>query len=287
MSLYKQERNKKWETLYDIWGKWESYWDSITPSSYSKDYQDYIINKMQEYLWDLEWKKILSIWSWNAIIESILKKNWANIICVDIEEQAIKIAKDKWLNSILAPLNFIPKEVKDLDLIYIDWVLVHILSNSKINLEKILETDYFFRLTPNWYILISWDEVSDEWNYLEYHNNFKDLIYHSKSFIEQISKNYYEILFNETYLYNRPISWENKRLISVLRKKTIEYLPDNNEMNDFINSYLKLKNKYTNNLERFIYIAYDIGYSYDFSKSFDENKKELNKYLKLLEYKLS
>jgi ribosomal protein S17E len=50
---------------------------------------------------------------------------------------------------------------------------------------------------------------------------------------------------------------------------------------------LKIKNKYSNNLERFIYIAYDLGYSYNFNKNFNENKKELDKYLELLEKKLS
>jgi hypothetical protein len=58
-------------------------------------------------------------------------------------------------------------------------------------------------------------------------------------------------------------------------------------MDDFIKNYLKIKGKYSDKLERFIYIAYDLGYSYDFNKNFNENKKGLDKYLRLLENKLS
>ncbi len=209
---YYSQLREEGTNIYDIWEEGKAYGDSITPSTYSPEYRQFITNKIETLVAQDHTKRILSIGSGNAFVEHDLHQRGYTILASDPNPDAMKLAQKKGVPFVLADVNQWEPQEKDFDLIYCDGVMGHLYQP-----ESGFRT--LFRRLLGWLrpnggnILISNDAaVIDVPVHL--HPRVKDFYWFSPAFLcSELSEVGFQNVQSEMFVYARPLTGDKERLI--------------------------------------------------------------------------
>lgn len=94
-------RSEDGEHLYDIWERGAGRGDSVTPSSFSEEYRQWMFGKLDGLL-TAGRGGLISIGCGNAMIEARLVEAGHRVLAVDAIQEAVDLARDKGIEAVQA-----------------------------------------------------------------------------------------------------------------------------------------------------------------------------------------
>ncbi|MFF8505644.1 class I SAM-dependent methyltransferase [Streptomyces anulatus] len=115
-------------SIFEVWENGGSRNDSVTPSTYSPEYQRWIGDKLIAEL-EATGGGLLSVGCGNAVVESQVAQKGFRVLAMDAMEEATSLARRKGLDAVCADIyEWEPDE--RWSVIYIDGVLGHLLDEN-------------------------------------------------------------------------------------------------------------------------------------------------------------
>lgn len=209
---YYSQLREQGKSIYDMWEEGRAYKDSITPAIYHQKYREFMAEKIKSLVNYNLTSNILSIGSGNAFVESDLHQQGYQVTANDINEDAIEIAKNKGLPVVFADINQWRPEQKNFDLIYCDGVVGHLYKPGA------GLTNLFSRLrdwlVPNQGILLISNDMAVLEAPVHLHPRVKDFYWFSADYLcSELLRAGFELVENESFIYQRPLTGEKERLI--------------------------------------------------------------------------
>lgn len=198
--------------IYDIWEDGKAYKDSVTPTTYDLKYREFIKKKIESGVRYDCTKKILSVGSGNAFVESDLQQQGYLVTANDVNKDAIEIAKKKGLPVVWADVKEWEPQQKDFALIYCDGVVGHLYSPSE-GLKKIFSRLREWLIPSYGNILISNDAAVIDVP-VHPHPDVQGFYWFSADYLRsELLDAGFQSVECESFIYTRPLSGEKKRLI--------------------------------------------------------------------------
>jgi SAM-dependent methyltransferase len=113
-------------TLFDIWEGGAANGDSVTPSTYSAPYRQWMIRYLRALLADARPPTLLSIGCGNASVEAEIARAGHEVLAVDVLEAAVEIARRKGLGTVVADVRTWVPEPGRWGVVYADGLLGHL-----------------------------------------------------------------------------------------------------------------------------------------------------------------
>lgn len=115
-------------SIFEVWENGGSRNDSVTPSTYSPEYRDFMSDRLITEL-ERNGGGLLSLGCGNAAVEARVAQSGFRVLAVDAMEDAVALARRKGLDAICADIyRWEPDEAYSV--IYIDGVLGHLLDEQ-------------------------------------------------------------------------------------------------------------------------------------------------------------
>ncbi|MCX5143868.1 MULTISPECIES: class I SAM-dependent methyltransferase [unclassified Streptomyces] len=115
-------------SIFEVWENGGSRNDSVTPSTYSPEYRDFMSDRLIAEL-ERNGGGLLSLGCGNAAVEACVAERGFRVLAVDAMEDAVTLARAKGLDAICADIyRWEPDE--PFSVIYIDGVLGHLLDEQ-------------------------------------------------------------------------------------------------------------------------------------------------------------
>ncbi|WP_020667794.1 class I SAM-dependent methyltransferase [Amycolatopsis nigrescens] len=89
-------------SLFQIWERGEARGDSVTPSTYSAAYRDWMHEKLVAAIKDNETDRLLSLGSGNATLERCIVQDGYRVLAVDAIQEAVDLARSKDVDAVCA-----------------------------------------------------------------------------------------------------------------------------------------------------------------------------------------
>jgi SAM-dependent methyltransferase len=113
------------ENLFEIWENGGARGDSVTPSTYSPEYREWMVDKLIEPIDEASGTGLLSLGCGNAAVEVKLVRKGYRVLCVDALQEAVDLARAKGVTAVRADIcTWTPAE--PWSLVYMDGVLGHL-----------------------------------------------------------------------------------------------------------------------------------------------------------------
>lgn len=209
---YYTAKESNGENIYDIWERGEAFGNSITPSTYDKEYQLWMLN----LIFDKSKKKklkVLSLGCGNATIEKLLVGEGHSVTAFDINEEAIQYALSKGVDAQVCDLNKWEPTKDCFDVVYCDGILGHLLEPTagfSSIFDKVMTT-----LNKDGMVLIS-NDSSDVEQDVQEHPDLPSFYWFSDEYLKnQLRNANFENVETLSYFYNRPLTGGRKRLIAI------------------------------------------------------------------------
>jgi hypothetical protein len=113
------------ENLFDIWERGEGRGDSVTPSTYSFEYRQWMSQLLMDLLADAP-GGLVSIGSGNAVIESALTRAGHRVLAVDALQEAVDCARLKGVEAARADVRVWTPPPENWSVVYADGLLGHL-----------------------------------------------------------------------------------------------------------------------------------------------------------------
>ena len=113
-------------SLFDIWEGGAANGDSVTPSTYSEPYRTWMISFLCGLLADAPTRTLLSVGCGNASVEAGVARAGYEVLCVDVLEPAVQIARRKGLDAVVADVHTWNPEPDRWGVVYADGLLGHL-----------------------------------------------------------------------------------------------------------------------------------------------------------------
>jgi SAM-dependent methyltransferase len=113
-------------SLFDIWEGGAANGDSVTPSTYSRPYRRWMISFLCDLLARAEIPTLLSVGCGNASVEAGVARAGYDVLCVDVLDEAVGIARRKGLDAVVADVRTWTPEPGRWGVVYADGVLGHL-----------------------------------------------------------------------------------------------------------------------------------------------------------------
>ncbi len=189
---------------FDFWEQGKNVGHSITPSTFDKNYLNNIVEIIISISSRYQSPSILSIGCGNSFIESALHNKGFNVLCTDISEKALVLARNKGLSTLRLDAGAtIPNELSHkFDLVISDGVVGHLcddsgsLQNFLGNIKKAIKSGGC--------IFIAHDTPSKDIS-VQKHDHLKDIRWFSANFLEDslVTSDFRDITKKEL-IYYRP-----------------------------------------------------------------------------------
>jgi SAM-dependent methyltransferase len=115
-------------SIFDVWEDGGSRGDSVTPSTYSQEYRDWMCNLLVSEL-KRNGGGLLSLGCGNAAVEAQVAQKGFQVLAVDAMDEAVNLARAKGLDAVRADI-YQWQPDKPWTVIYIDGVLGHLYSTD-------------------------------------------------------------------------------------------------------------------------------------------------------------
>ncbi|MEA5468849.1 class I SAM-dependent methyltransferase [Spirulina sp. 06S082] len=213
-SYYSQPREEG-KKIYEIWEEGKAYNDSVTPTTYDAEYREFITRTIESLLAGDRDKKMLSIGSGNAFVESDLHQKGYSVTVNDVNQDAIAIAQQKGLTAIEADVYEWEPQSKDFSLIYCDGVMGH-LYEPEMGLKMIFKRLREWLLKDS-VLLISNDAATTDAP-VHPHPRVKGFYWFSADYLKSELLNVgYQAVETKSFFYNRPLTGKKERLIAIAK----------------------------------------------------------------------
>ena len=113
------------ENLFDIWERGAGKGDSVTPSTYSAEYRQWMYQVLVELLAD-DPGGLVSIGSGNAVIESQLTRAGHRVLAADALQEAVDLARGKGVEAVRADVRTWSPPPENWTVVYADGLLGHL-----------------------------------------------------------------------------------------------------------------------------------------------------------------
>ncbi|GGY97254.1 hypothetical protein GCM10010365_14600 [Streptomyces poonensis] len=111
-------------SIFEIWEDGGSRDDSVTPSTYSSEYRDWMCDRLVAEL-ERNGGGLLSLGCGNAAVEAQVAERGFRVLAVDAMEEAVELARKKGLEALCADI-YAWEPDEPWSVIYIDGVLGHL-----------------------------------------------------------------------------------------------------------------------------------------------------------------
>lgn len=200
---------KDGESRFELWEMGKAFGDSVTPSTYDKNYLKQIVDIIESI--STPKSKILSIGCGNAFIEKQLVDKGYDLLATDILESALLLAEKKGLKTKkVDATKRLPFSYNSYDLVISDGVIGHLVDKNN-------SIDIFLKhcttVLKNKGILFVANDEPLNGKELQLHNNL-NVFWVSKKYIEKaLRKNGFDNI-NSTFInYTRPETGIKQRVI--------------------------------------------------------------------------
>jgi SAM-dependent methyltransferase len=113
------------ESLFDTWERGAARGDSVTPSTFSPEYRQWIGDLLLEHL-RAKPGGMISIGSGNATVEAELVRAGHRVLAVDVIPEAVELARSKGVEAVLADVHHWSPPAGDWTVVYADGVMGHL-----------------------------------------------------------------------------------------------------------------------------------------------------------------
>lgn len=113
------------DNLFDIWERGEGKGDSVTPSTYSLEYRQWMYELLVGVLKD-DPGGLVSIGSGNAVIEAQLTREGYDVLAADALQAAVDLARRKGVNAVQADIRVWSPPPGRWKVVYADGLLGHL-----------------------------------------------------------------------------------------------------------------------------------------------------------------
>jgi len=200
------------QNIYQIWEAGRAFKDSVTPSIWSNDYREWMVQFIERQLkWNVS-KHILSIGCGNAFVERDLCRKGYSLNSIDINASAVELARSKGVPAEVADVyNWEPKQ-KNIDLIYGDGVLGHFYQEDS-QCQKVLVRLKRW-LKPNTGIIVISNDACKSNQDVMSAPGVKGFYHFSEDWVKaQLQRAGFKLIEVEIYGYSRPLSGNRNRLV--------------------------------------------------------------------------
>ncbi|MFD9077368.1 class I SAM-dependent methyltransferase [Streptomyces erythrochromogenes] len=200
--------------LFEIWERGEARGDSVTPSTYSSAYREWMQDKLVGALKDHGTSRLLSLGSGNAAVESDIAQGGYRVLAVDAMPEAVAMAKAKGVDALQGDVTTWSPE-GDWPVIYMDGLLGHLytaehgLSPTLTRIRTWLSGNATGRGT-----LIASNDSTQDGSAAQCAPGVDGFHWLSARYIrdEALAAGFSEVT-TETFLYERPLSGERARAV--------------------------------------------------------------------------
>ena len=204
-------------TIYQIWETGEAFNDSVTPSTYSAEYQSHIRLKLERLTGPGD--RILSVGCGNAVVEGQLVGTGRHVSGIDCNAEAVEFASRKGVHARQADFLELPQgALAAFDLIYADGVVGHMCDAAE-GLGRFLAALRRAGMKSGARLVISNDAPRSPQAHLEPHGSVDGfwLVSH-RHLTEQLGAAGLRGLESYTFPYARPKSGLRDRSICVVEQ---------------------------------------------------------------------
>jgi predicted TPR repeat methyltransferase len=202
--------------IYHIWEAGGAFKDSVTPSTWSEHYRQWIVRRIEQQLGYDTSKKIISIGCGNAFVEQDLCREGYTVLGLDINESAVELAQHKGVPAIVADIYEWEPKGNDIDLIYCDGVLGHLYVEGTRCHSALTRLKSW--LKPGEGILLISNDASKDGREVVDAPGVKGFYHFSEAFVaSELMETGFKIVSTSSYVYQRPISGPRRRLVVAAR----------------------------------------------------------------------
>lgn len=204
------------ESLFDIWERGDARGDSVTPSTYSVEYREWMTDLLRGHL-DEQHGGLVSIGSGNAVIESDLVRAGYTVLAVDVFPKAVEFARCKGVGAVCADVrHWDPPPEKPWSTVYADGLMGHLYEPGE-GLLPILShvRDW---LEPQEGVLVISNDRPPETADVEPAPGVPGFFWLSEEFLRKqaAAAGFHEVSCT-TFVYQRPLSGERTRAVITVR----------------------------------------------------------------------
>jgi SAM-dependent methyltransferase len=215
VNFYLEDSDSK-PNIFEVWEEGGSRGDSVTPSTYSVEYRNWMCDKLVA---KLKWNGdgLLSLGCGNAAVEAEVAQQGFRVLAVDAMEHAVALARKKGLDAICADI-YQWEPAEPWPVIYMDGVLGH-LYNADEGLAPVLGRIHAWlgpRAGSNSGVatLIASNDAPKNGADVEKAPGVNGFYWLSAEYIrDQALKSGFDTAMTEEFRYQRPISGERVRAI--------------------------------------------------------------------------
>jgi hypothetical protein len=124
------------ESLFDTWERGAARGDSVTPSTYSPEYRQWMCDLLLDHL-KAKPGGMISIGSGNATVEVELVRAGHRVLAVDVIPEAVELAQRKGVEAVLADVHHWSPPAGAWTVVYADGVMGH-LYDPQVGLQPVL-----------------------------------------------------------------------------------------------------------------------------------------------------
>lgn len=204
------------QNIYEIWESGNSFHDSVTPSTFCKDYQRHMVLKLQALAEGRG--KVYSIGCGNAAVEGLLVQQGLVVEAVDCNQEAVTLARSKGVDAYVADvMRMSERPLRNVSVVYADGLAGHLFT-PEAGLRPFFENLLEIGVTKGAWILISNDAPMSRDTHFEPHTRVSNFWYLSPQYLaNSLGEVGFQAVEAYTFPYFRPVSGLRHRAICIAR----------------------------------------------------------------------
>lgn len=199
------------ETLFDTWERGDARGDSVTPSTYSAEYRQWISALLREHL-DARSGGMIGLGCGNAVVESEICRAGHRVLAVDVIPEAVELARRKGIETVLADIRDWSPPAGRWTVVYADGVMGHLYSPD-VGLMPVL-TRIRSWLAPHRGVLVISNDRPHGLASVQPAPGVPGFYWLSEAFLrKQADAAGFDELSSDTFRYHRPLSGLRERAV--------------------------------------------------------------------------
>jgi SAM-dependent methyltransferase len=205
--------------LFEIWEEGGARGDSVTPSTCSPEYRDWMRGKLISELERTGRRGLLSLGCGNAVIEADIARMGYPVLGVDALEEAVSIAQSKGVEALQADITQWRPE-GSWSVVYMDGVLGH-LYEPGMGLRHVIGRVYDWLASADSATLVASNDGTTNGEFAESAPSVNGFYWLSAEYMRvQAEEAGFNDISVEEFRYNRPLSGERIRSVIVAHTRT-------------------------------------------------------------------
>jgi SAM-dependent methyltransferase len=204
------------QSMFHIWENGGARGDSVTPSTYSSGYREWMTNLLAGLLAESDTPALLSVGCGNAAVEAVLAAAGYQVLAVDALPEAVTLARNKGVDAVCADVLTWTPPFQRWGVIYADGLLGH-LYDPATGLAHVIER-FASWLLPHTGVLVISNDGPRSHDETEPHPDVPGFAWLSCPYIcGQLGKAGFQDISSASFTYERPLSGPRDRVIVTAR----------------------------------------------------------------------